>query len=312
MTRTAKRSIDQIRNKTDMVKKVIKHHFGKGPKKIQFNPAGLTNFVFDVATNDGDFIVRIATSAGKLHDYQKEQWAVKQASQKGVPVAEILEVGCEVIPLPYMLQRKLKGLETSHHPDRHEVLKELGSYAKLIHSIPTCGYGKYFDWSQNTLSKNKSWKIYLNDELEVLDRLAFLEKNKILSGREFKKVESDIRQIEKWNLPPRLNHGDLRLKNVITNEKGKILALIDWENCLSHMAPYWDFSIALHDLSIDGKQYFLEGYGIKPKEFQEMTYALRVFNLLNYVPEIKRMVEKGKTDQLNWYKLRLSGSLDLF
>jgi len=42
-------------------------------------------------------------------------------------------------------------------------------------------------------------------------------------------------------------------------DQGEIKAILDWEHCSSNGAPCWGFSIALHDLSIDGKQKFLEG-----------------------------------------------------
>src|SRR5688572_8708749 len=97
----------QIRSKTLMVKKVMKHHFGSLPKKIEFKPAGLTNFVFEASCKTDKYIIRIGSSPDKLNDFNKEQWAVKQAKGKGIPVAEILEVGNKIIDAPYMLQQKL-------------------------------------------------------------------------------------------------------------------------------------------------------------------------------------------------------------
>jgi len=96
----------QIKSKTAMARKVVKHHFGKSLEKIEFKPAGKTNFVFDVATKEGNFIVRIANSRAKLNDFMKEQWATQKALSVGVPVPEILEVGHDLISLPYMLQQK--------------------------------------------------------------------------------------------------------------------------------------------------------------------------------------------------------------
>src|SRR5215213_7395110 len=127
----------QIRSKFSMVKKVMKHHFGILPKKIEFKPAGLTNFVFEAESKKDKYIVRIASSSGKLNDFIKEQWAVEKAKEKGVPVTEILEVGNKIIGLPYMLQQKLDGKEAQNHPERLTILRELGAYAKTIHSIRT-------------------------------------------------------------------------------------------------------------------------------------------------------------------------------
>jgi len=249
----------QIRSKFSMVKKVMKHHFGILPKKIEFKPAGLTNFVFEAESKKDKYIVRIASSSGKLNDFIKEQWAVEKAREKGVPVAEILEAGSQIIGVPYMLQQKLEGEEAVNHPDRLNILCELGKYAKIIHSIPTTNYGEVFDWSKNRLSKNDSWKKYLQEEWKVPERIMLLKKTSLITTTRLNKLQKAITKVEKWNIKPALNHGDLRLKNVMVDKKGKIIAILDWDNCTSHMAPYWDLSIALHDLSIDGKQHFLDG-----------------------------------------------------
>ena len=250
----------QIKSKTAMARKVVKHHFGSSLEKIEFKPAGKTNFVFDVVTKEGNFIVRIANSRAKLNDFMKEQWATQKALSVGVPVPEILEVGHDIISLPYMLVQKMEGQEASTHPDRLNILNKMGKYARMIHSIPTTGFGKVFDWSKNKLSQKKTWLEFLEKELLVTEGLKFLYDNDILSKKKIKRLTVEYERLKKWKITPCLNHCDLRLKNVIVNEAGEIKAILDWEDCSSNCAPYWDFSIALHDLSIDGKQKFLEGY----------------------------------------------------
>ena len=305
-------STAQIKSKTAMARKVARHHFGKSFQKIEFKPAGKTNFVFDVVTKEGNFIVRIGGAHAKIHDYFKEQWATQKAMQAGVPVPEILEVGNEIIPFPYMLQQKVEGKEAMDHPDRLKILQKLGKYARKIHSIPTTGFGQVFDWSKNKLSKNKTWIEFLEDELKFTEGLKFLDKYSILNKKKIKRLGSEFERIKKWKVTPSLNHCDLRLKNVIVTDQGEIKAIIDWENCSSNCAPYWDFSIALHDLSIDGKQRFLEGYELDVDEFSKKSYALTLFNIINYIPALQRIITKKDKNKLAFYKLRLDGAMDLF
>ena len=295
-----------------MARKVVKHHFGKSLEKIEFKPAGKTNFVFDVVTKEGNFIVRIANSRAKLNDFMKEQWVTQKVMGIGVPVPEILEVGHEIISLPYMLQQKIEGEEAVNHPDRLNILQDLGKYASLIHSIPTTGFGKVFDWSKNKLSKKKTWLEFLEKELMVAEGLKFLQDNDILSKKKIKRLNGEFERLKKWKITPCLNHCDLRLKNVIVNEGGEIKAILDWEDCSSNCAPYWDFSIALHDLSIDGKQKFLEGYEPDMGEFSKRAYALTVFNIINYIPALQRIIARKDKNGLAFYKLRLDGAMDLF
>jgi hygromycin-B 4-O-kinase len=111
---------------------------------------------------------------------------------------------------------------------------------------------------------------------------------------------------------PVLNHGDLRLKNVIADEGGKILAIIDWEKATSNVAPHWDLSIALHDLGIDQKQQFIEGYGIAPKRLADIAPYIKAFNLLNYAEAIGSAIKSKNKPELAKLSTRLSGDLDLY
>lgn len=302
----------QIRSKSSLVKKVMKHYFGVLPSGVEFKSTGLTNFVFEAHCKKEKYIIRIAGATKELNDFIKEQWAVEKAKEKGVPVAEILEVGSKIIGVPYMLQKKLEGEEALNHPDRLNILCELGKYAKIIHSIPTSNYGEVFDWSQNRLSKNDNWKKYLENDWQVAERMMLLKKSNLITAARLNKLQVAINKIERWNFKPALNHGDLRLKNVIVDKKGKIIAIIDWDNCTSHMAPYWDLSIALHDLSIDGKQHFLDGYGMDMNEYAKLDYGIKLFNILNYAETIEQLMREKNKLQLEHYRLRLNGHFDLF
>jgi hygromycin-B 4-O-kinase len=113
-------------------------------------------------------------------------------------------------------------------------------------------------------------------------------------------------------IKPSLNHGDLRLKNVIADEKGKILAIIDWEKATSNIAPHWELSVALHDLGIDRRGRFVEGYGIKPKRLIEIAPYIKAFNLLNYTDRIDEAVATKDKVALAQLQMRLFGAFDLY
>jgi len=90
--------------------------------------------------------------------------------------------------------------------------------------------------------------------------------------------------------------------------------LIDWEESISAVGPYWDLSIALHDLSIDAQQRFLRGYGLKGKDLLENAFALKVFNILNYTPVLEELLKNKRRNAeiIENYKARLHGAMDLF
>jgi aminoglycoside phosphotransferase (APT) family kinase protein len=305
----SKKEIERFR---EMAREAVAHHFGSRPSRIVFKASGLSNFVFAVKNSEGDFIVRISPEQWRIKSFFKEQWAQNAAHEAGVPTAEILEVGMETISQPYMIIRFVEGVEATRHPKRMEILCELGKYAALINSIKTKGFGKTFDWSSNQLSLNETWKDYLQKELKFEERLQFLEKQKMISEPQRKQLEKIFTEALKLKPKPALNHSDLRLKNVIVNEDGKIKAVIDWENCLSTIAPQWELSIALHDLWIDEKQVFLEGYGLTPKKITESAPLMKAFNIINYAPQVERFVEAKDAARLAQYRTRLSGTLDFY
>src|SRR5262249_2156799 len=161
-------------------------------------------------------------------------------------------------------------------------------FTALIHSVRTTGFGQTFDWSGNQLSKNATWKDYLHGELNVLSRLEILRRHRMLTRPQLKKVQVLLHATQGWIKRPHLNHGDMRLKNVLVDKAGKISAIIDWEHCVSSIAPHWDLSVALHDLSIDAKEEFLAGYGLSSREFRNIAPVIKALNVINYAPYVER------------------------
>lgn len=309
----SRKKSDSLPDAQAAARAVVKHFFGRVPRSLKHMTAGKTNFVFEARTSEGTFIIRLSGAADKLANFIKEQWATARAAEVGVPVPEILEVGGGIVPFAYMIQRKIEGTEALNHVgSTKDILRQMGEYTARINTIPTTGFGPTFDWSENVLSKNKTWKDYLHEELNVEHRLAVLEQHAGLPPATFRKLKSVVRSLEKWMGKPALAHGDMRLKNAIADDQDCITAIIDWEECHSAPAALWDLSIALHDLGVDGKQSFLEGYGLKPKEYTEMSPLLKAFNFLHYAPAIERIVRRKDTARLAFYQLRLTGTLDLF
>jgi hygromycin-B 4-O-kinase len=209
-----------------------------------------------------------------------------------------------------MISLKVRGEEATHHPKRLEIARELGALAKRIHAIRTEGYGGTFDWSSNRLSKRETWRDYLVSEFRVGERIDTLARWKMLPPRALGSLRATVRRMQRWDVRPALTHADLRLKNVIVDAAGRIGAVIDWENCESNLTPQWDLAFALHDLGVDAKEAFVEGYGLRAKELLEMAPAIRAINLLGYAPAVEA-AGKDKP-RLERYRVRLSGALDLY
>jgi hygromycin-B 4-O-kinase len=248
----------------------------------------------------------------RLNLFIKEQWAQKAARKAGAPVPEILEVGADVIPHPYMISTTVEGEEATHHPERLAILSEMGQWAARINKIKTRGFGETFDWSENQLSQNHSFRAYLENEYSYSSKLEILERQKLLKPVQIRRLKKIFADAARMRPTAVLNHGDLRLKNVIVDAEGKINAIIDWESSTSNIAPQWELSLALHDLGVDGIQHFLDGYGIKNAKLKEIMPLVKAFNVANYAGAVEEAVRSKNKKRLEQYRARFDGTLDLY
>ena len=299
-----------IRHYRRLAKRIVEHHFGQPPTRIVYKRSGLSNNVFVVNHVEGQFVVRISPEAGKTEAFRKELWATQKAREVGVPSPEVLAVG-NIGSEPYMITRRVTGTEATHHPRRGPIVHEIGRYAQIINSIRTTNFGSNFDWTTNG-PQHSTWAEYLDKEWQFEQRLGVFAQHKILSSQQIQQLRKIIDDTRTMHFEPSLNHGDLRLKNVIVDDDGQIAAIVDWEDCLSTIAPQWELSISLHDLSIDEKHLFLEGYGLGLAQVEEMAPLIKAFNIVNYSNAIARAVETGDQKSGADFRLRLSGALDLY
>ena len=300
-----------IRHYRQLANEIIEKHFGKPPQRIVYRRSGRTNYVFVVNHVEGQFVVRISPDLNRIEAFKKELWATQKVREAGVPSTEVLIVDQDEDSEPYMITRRVTGSEATHHPKRERIIHEMGNYASIINSIPTKGFGAHFDWTDNGF-KRRTWADYLENEWEFEKRLQLFTAHKILSQRTVTKLRRTIDETRTLRIKPFLSHADLRLKNVMVDDDGEIVAIIDWEECLSTIAPQFELSISLHDLSIDEKHLFIDGYGLDSEAMSPMADLIRAFNIINYSDAIERAVEVKDHRMLAEFKLRLNGGLDLY
>jgi hygromycin-B 4-O-kinase len=168
-----------------------------------------------------------------------------------------------------------------------------------------------FDWSGNQLSRNASWQDFLDAELGLDERLELFVRHNLLTAVRQRELRAVLEGADRAQAPA-LNHGDLRPKNVMVDGEGRITAIIDWEDCLSSLAPQWELSVALHDLPIDERQALLDGYGIGSEDLARIAPLVKAINLLNYAPHVAHVAAEGDERGLERVRQRFSGALDLY
>jgi aminoglycoside phosphotransferase (APT) family kinase protein len=292
--------------------RIVKRHFGRRPRRLARLSGGLSNEVFECDVGQDRCVIRLNRDATSFQRFLREQWAIERVAAADVPVPRVLEVGNDATGAAYIVTQRIDGVVAGAHPHRHEVLRQLGQLAARVHGVPTRGYGMVFDWSANRLSRCDRWGAYLDRELNVSGRMALLRRHRMLSDGAATALERSLQVMRRWRKRAALQHGDLRLKNVLLDpDSGGIVALIDWDQCLSAPPPYWDLSIALHDLGVDEKEALLQGYGMTPRRFQALADDVRLLNVLNYAPAVEQAAAARDGERLAWLRLRLRGALDM-
>lgn len=295
------------------VHEIAMRHFGEKARRIGEKGGGLTNAVFGFHVSSGEYIVRTHDDATVINGYLKEQWAMDAARGAGIAVPRVLEVGNFAEGTAYMIQERLAGVDGRQAPDRLAVLEALGKLAKKLHAIRTKGFGPVFDWSSNQLSRHTSWADYLAQGFDIDKRLSTLSSLGMLDSGQVRRLRGVAAEMAAWQRPAVLQHGDLRLKNVLVDPAdNRLVALIDWDGCMSMPGPYWDLSLALHELGVDEKEAFLGGYGMKARDFAAAIPFIRLINTLNYSRAVESAAKKRDSARLAWFRLRLQGALDLF
>lgn len=291
---------------------IVEHHLNCKARRAEPLGGGITNHVFRVRYEAGQVVVRLSVTGGKVEAFLKEHWALEQAATAGVPVVRVLQVGSDVIDTPYMIEECASGRVATEHPDRLGIVRQMGEIAARIHAIPTSGFGETFDWSQNTLSRCETWRAYLEGPFDWKARVAALDEVGVLPQGRAEQLKAAFARLVELEPTPALNHGDLRLKNLLVDDDGKVIAVIDWEDCQSNVPRIWEMALALHDLGIDEKQAFLEAYGITPEEAIELSPCWTALNVALYSDHVMQAAENTDSVALGWFRARLSGAFDLY
>lgn len=302
---------DRLAEAEDVAREILKS-LAITDAELVHKESGTTNYVFEVTTTRTPMVLRIGPREKKQRAFARERCVIERVREAGIPVPEVLEQG-EIGDWAYMAVVRMAGEPATNHPKRLDILAEVARLAAAcVHRVETIGFGPDFALEGQCGGGQVGWREWLEEQLRAPRRLELLRVNEIISDDQFAALRDTLESVARWTDPPILNHGDLRLKNVLVDESGRIVGLIDWEYCISAAGPHWDLSVALHDLTIDQKEAFLGGYGLDVDAKRKFAPAWRLFNALNYAPVVERRIGKHDEAALKRLRERFSGTLDLY
>jgi len=285
-----------LNNDIQLVSSIASRFLNERPIRIvPILTRGTVNKVFRVEAAHTKLVVRMRDKNESLDEYTKEAWSIDKAAARGIPVATVLEVGV-FEEHAYMIQPYIAGDEGRDSPlPPSEVWRELGKYASLIHSIEVAGFGlKLSDLTQG--DSRESWLQYVNYNIDSLNEDDELIKLKVVTQSQSRIIRTMFEDLKETSFDFGLNHGDLSLKNVIVDESGKV-HLLDWGSAEASIVPHHDLiqMLKMNMLENDPQdaeiQTFLEGYGIRQSEFEQMLPTLESLLLLRAFDKLRWAID---------------------
>src|SRR3989344_5483092 len=260
---------------------------------------GSVNQIFIVTTETEKLVIRLNHNRG-FDEFVKEKWCIEQATNKGVPNPKVFKLG-EFDGYSYIVQSFLEGVVGSHaQVDTVAVWREIGKYAKLIHSIPVSGFG--LDSSElmesTTNTSVDKWKKYVAYNIESLTQDDKLLELGALNNEQSKKVKNIFEELYEKQFSFGLNHGDLSLKNVMILPTNKV-SIFDWGSAEAQIVPHHDFGEILKSSLKNGSpkfQSFLQGYGLADEGYKKIEEDIHSLMLLRAIDKLRWAIDKHPID----------------
>ncbi len=290
-------------NKT--IQEIIREYLGQEAKTItQITGRGDVNEVYIVTTESSKYVVRIDSSESTIDRFKKEAWCMEETKELGILGPTVLGVGLKD-EHPYMLISYIegKGGDESTDDEKNKIWKELGKYARKIHSIPIKGYG---DKMSAPGVFGDSWSRYVDYNISSLNPDDRAIKLGIITEEQSKKIKNIFLELLDTHFNFGLVHNDLSLQNTILTTNGGIY-LIDWGCAEVGPIPHLDI-IEILNSSLDEKSpqftLFLDGYGLTPQDYEKMKSEIAKIDLLIHMDKLRWAFDK-KPDQIEHFSQEL-------
>lgn len=229
-------------------------------------PGFVGNEDFMLETGAGDFVLKAGAAGGLF----AEAAACERVRAAGVSAPEIVGVERELLPMPFLLMRRIPGGPPESATD--PVFREAGRQLRLTHSLPAQGFGYL---TENSVGPYQRWAEFTAEPLSTLEEMV---DNQLLGSDVADRLRSCVdkyRDAVAYEGPPVLLHGDLHPRHVFTNG-GRLTGIIDWGDVAAG-DPRLDLARFTKG-GADSLPTLLEGYGIALTP--ELSITMTVYRLL--------------------------------
>lgn len=267
------RSVTPGRLTEDEVATSLERYLGKPVTRASALAGFVGNQDFLICTTVADYVLKI----GDAVSLAAEAWACERARSVGVPAPEVwgLELGCSVLPRPFMLMRRLPGTASD---EGNPALAEAGRMLKVLHSLPARGFGfmqKATGDSPTPQGPYETWTEFTSEPLRCLDELMA---NEVISRGLAEQLQAGLeehRNAVVYDGPSKLLHGDLHPRHVFAY-RGVLTGIIDWGDVAAG-DPLFDLG-RFSRAAPDSLAMLLDGYGLELTA--DLALTLRVYRMI--------------------------------
>lgn len=258
---------------------ILENELGEAIHDSQVHPItiGLTNFVYRArVSREREFIVRLNISSDQDYRsrmYQRSSFVTRKFLAHGLRVNRVLSTG--TVPFAYSLEECLPGFSADRLTSpkaRQGVFLEMGKFMKQVNTLTNVGFGQEFDYGyENSPALGTVSEFLQFSRTQLLSPL--LQEEGIISLSEAHDLCNRFHALYSGNYSVGYVHGDLRLENVLTNDKGYLIGIVDWDLVRLDLTPLADLAQALSTSSLPEQELsypqseferraLLAGYGV--------------------------------------------------
>jgi aminoglycoside phosphotransferase (APT) family kinase protein len=268
-------------------------HLSKSLSDIQhITGKGEVNQVYVLTISDGQKVVLRFNEKIEFERFKKEQWCIETMTSRGIPGPSVLVVDTENNYV-YMLLEYIEGKNGDAIASSSELWQTLGRYLRLIHRIPTDGFGENIEDIRG--DDSSQWQEYLSYNIDSLTNNDKLIKMKVFDPATSERVKQIFKDLSTQQFSFGLNHGDYSLANVIVDNQSKP-HIIDWGSAQAHVVPHHDLGIILSESLDESSEEFvalLVGYGMAKVDFNNIKSEIISLQLLEAVDKLRWAVDKA-------------------
>lgn len=303
------------------IKLIFKEKLNQEVEKLIEKSKGYDNIIYIVKTKDSEYIIRFPRKAPSWmpkdvkevvkNRLSAEAYANNIWGKLGVPVPKtiLIDITRKLIDSDYLIQERIKGKDLGEskltNKQKKGIMRELGEYARKMHSVKTKGYGYM---KKPGVGDSETWKEF-NDK-DFKGNFREVEKYKVIPKNilaKAYKIYSQNKAILNYK-DPRLLHNDLGADNIIIY-KGKLSGIIDTSDIISGDPMYELGVMSNYYLGTDLMEYFYKSYGkvnIKKICLYAIIHSMWMINFRGYIDKNKKEL-KHYTKSLNYHLNKLGG-----